>query len=414
MGKALTFLQPKFRTTIPENTAVGNRILALPTNRPGRYLRYSILDNSQAAFFTIGSLGEIILQKPLDYEKMSKHQFKVIASDGAVNASTEVDIDVVDINDWEPRFRQTHYDFVVPMDRKVTAEPIPLGKLEAADGDKDDDVSIMIRGAHANHFYLDVEGMLWLKSNLPSNATLMHLIATATDTGMPARSSSVPVTVTIEGMALAQQIWTPGVMGAFGVVLLFFLAVTVGMAAYIWRQKRPQSKNNRVHHSHDHSIASASNLVNHEKAMANGGTSHLSHSGNIRLANPLHNNNSIHLLNGVGTTASMSAGATSMITANLEREAQMQRDQDKDNYTATVRSNLLYFFFKQYFINFVDMLKNYRHYFAGVCSPRWSVRCSELCGQWVRNGSGLDIEFRSRSTSTTDNRLEYIASPPRG
>lgn len=339
LGKPLTFLQPKFHTTIPENTGVGNRILALPTNRPGRYLRYSILDSSQAAFFTIGSLGEIILQKPLDYEKMSKHQFKVIASDGAVNASTEVNIDVVDINDWEPRFRQTHYDFVVPMDRKATAEPIPLGKLEAADGDKDDEVSVLIRGAHANHFYLDVEGMLWLKSNLPRNATLMHLIATATDTGMPARSSSVPVTVTIEGMALAQQIWTPGVMGAFGVVLLLFVGVIVGMAAYIWRQKRPNSKN-RVHHSHDHSIASASNLVNHEKAMANGGTAHLSHSGNIRLANPLHNNNNNNLLNGVGPGSSMSVGA-SIITTNMEREAQIQREQEKDNYTATVRSNYL-------------------------------------------------------------------------
>lgn len=270
---------------------------------------------------------------------MSKHQFKVIASDGAVNASTEVNIDVVDINDWEPRFRQTHYDFVVPMDRKSTAEPIPLGKLEAADGDKDDEVSILIRGAHANHFYLDVEGMLWLKSNLPSNATLMHLIATATDTGMPARSSSVPVTVTIEGMALAQQIWTPGVMGTFGVVLLLFVGVIVGMAAYIWRQKRPNSKN-RVHTSHDHSIASASNLVNHEKAMANGGGAHLSHSGNIRLANPLlNNNNNNNLLNGGGLGSHMSNGA-SMIPANLERDAQMQREQEKENYTATVRSNI--------------------------------------------------------------------------
>lgn len=338
LGKPLTFLQPKFHTTIPENTGVGNRILALPTNRPGRYLRYSILDPSQARYFTIGSLGEIILQKPLDYEKMSKHQFKVLASDGAVNASTEVNIDVVDINDWEPRFRQTHYDFVVPMDRKETAEPIPLGKLEAADGDKDDEVSILIRGAHANYFYLDAEGMLWLKSNLPSNATLMHLIATATDTGMPARSSSVPVTVTIEGStALAQQIWTPGVMGAFGVVLLLFLAVTVGMAVYIWRQKKRPNSKNRVHHSHDHSIASASNLVNHEKAMANGAAAHLSHSGNIRLANPLHNNNNNNLLNGVGPGNGMSIGAT-MVTANLEREAQLQRDHDKDNYTATVRS----------------------------------------------------------------------------
>lgn len=270
---------------------------------------------------------------------MSRHKFEVMASDGSVNASTEVNIDVVDINDWEPRFRQSHYDFVVSKDRKDTAEPIPLGKLEAADGDKDDEVSILIRGAHANYFYLDVEGMLWLKSNLPSNATLMHLIATATDTGMPARSSSVPVTVTMESMALAQQLWTPAMLGIFGCVLALFVAVIVGMAAYIWRQKRPNAKN-RVHHSHDHSIASASNLVNHEKAMATGGTAHLSHSANIRLSNPLHNNNNINLLNGGGSGSSRSAGPSTILVAGMEREAQRQREQEKENYTATVRSKI--------------------------------------------------------------------------
>lgn len=317
---------------MPENLSIGNRLLALPTNRPGRYLRYSILDNQQTDFFAIGSLGEIILQKPLDYEKASKHTFNVMVTDGSANATTQVNIDVMDVNDWEPRFRQNHYDFVVPMQTPTeTNEPIPLGKLEAADGDKNDRVNIIIRGAHSHYFYIDAEGMLWLKRHLPNNATLMHLIATATDTGMPPRSSSVPVTITMEGIALAQHQWTPGVLGAFACILGLFIIVIVGMSVYIYKQKKPKAKN-RVH-SQDHSIASASNLVNHEKVNGN----HL-HSPNIRLANPLNNNHG-------GSNSSLSAGASTILAASLEREAKRQREREKENYTATVRSKFFFWGF---------------------------------------------------------------------
>lgn len=308
--------------------AIGNRLLALPTNRPGRYLRYSILDNQQSEFFAIGTLGEIILQKSLDYEKTAKHSFNVMATDGSANATTEVNIDVMDVNDWEPRFRQNHYDFIVPMHTaaSLSTEPIPLGKLEAADGDKNDRVNIMIRGAHSHYFFIDAEGMLWLKRHLPSNTTLMHLIATATDTGVPPRSSSVPVTITMEGIALAHANWTPGILGAFGCIFGLFFIVIIGMSVYIYKQKKPKTKN-RVH-SQDHSIASASNLVTHEKVNGN-------HLHSPRLANPLNNNHD-------GSNSSLSAGASTILAASLEREAQRQRDREKENYTATVRSEFFF------------------------------------------------------------------------
>lgn len=337
VGLPLNFLQQQFHTKVPESMSVGNRLLALPTNRPGRPLRYTILDNRESMYFSIGSLGEIILQKTLDYEKISKHTFNVMATDGTSNTTTQVNIDVMDVNDWEPRFRQNHYDFVVPPDSMAKHnEAIPLGKLEAADGDKNDKVNIVIRGAHAQHFYMDMQGMLWLKKHVP-NITLMHLIATATDTGMPPRSSSVPVTVTMEGVALAQYTWTPEIIGAFGVVFGLFLMVIIALSVYICKQRRPNGKN-RVHSHSEHSIASAANLVNHEKANGSG-------NNNIRVTNPLNNNN-----NHSGSGSSISAGASTILAASLEREAQRQREREKENYTATVRSknlihdyNFLYF-----------------------------------------------------------------------
>lgn len=322
INSRLTFLQSKFQTKVPENLNVGSRLLALPTNRPGRHLQYLISDQIAANRFSMGALGEIILQQPLDYEKSPQHTFTVMATDGISNATTEVNIDVMDVNDWEPRFRESHYEFVVS---KNVNEPMPLGKLEAADGDKNDAVSLVIRGAHAHYFDVDNEGMLWMKQ-MP-NVSLVHLIATATDTGIPPRSTSVPVTITMENIAMAHSNWASGVLGVFGAVIALFILVIAAMSIYIYKQKKPTGKN-RVH-SHDGSV-SAANLVNHEKVV--NGANFLGNS-NIRLANPLNNNN-----NHGGSGSSISAGASTILAASLEREAQREREREKDNYTATVRS----------------------------------------------------------------------------
>lgn len=111
---SLAFVQKKFFMRIREDTAVGNRILALPTNKPGKHLKYTIPDPVNSQFFNVGSLGEVVLSKPLDYEKMTRHDFQVFATDGMTNATAELSLEVIDVNDWEPRFRETHYEFVVP------------------------------------------------------------------------------------------------------------------------------------------------------------------------------------------------------------------------------------------------------------------------------------------------------------
>lgn len=112
------------------------------------------------------------------------------------------------------------------------------------------------------------------------------------------------------------------------------------MCTYLYKQKDPKiTGRNRVH-SHDHSATSASKLVaNGEHSGAANGNSdiHALKNPNLRLANPLTSlstlNNNNHL-NGSGS--SLSAGASTILAATLERES--QRDRDMENYTATVRS----------------------------------------------------------------------------
>ncbi|KAH8312521.1 hypothetical protein KR044_011236, partial [Drosophila immigrans] len=354
---SLTFVQKRFVMRIREDTAVGNRILALPTNKPGKHLKYTIADPINSQFFNVGSLGELVLAKPLDYEKMTKHEFQVIASDGLTNStSAEVTLEVIDVNDWEPRFRETHYEFMVPksslQSRADSFEGVLIGKVEAADGDRNDKLELSLRGQHAGLFEIDATGNIFMRpEQLQSlNESTVHLIAIATDSGVPPRSTSVPVSVTMEGLSLAQSTWNHSMLGMFGMIVGLFLLIIMALSCYIVRSKKQRKGSsgglslgrNRVH-SQAHSSVSSANLVTHEKLAGNGngasvtsgGVSvlHMKHAaGNsMALTNPI--NNGLHHV-GSGASSSMALGNAVNL---LERERERERERQRESYAATVR-----------------------------------------------------------------------------
>ncbi|XP_051862313.1 protocadherin gamma-B1 isoform X4 [Drosophila nasuta] len=355
---SLTFVQKRFVMRIREDTAVGNRILALPTNKPGKHLKYTIADPINSQFFSVGSLGELVLAKPLDYEKMTKHEFQVIASDGLTNStSAEVTLEVIDVNDWEPRFRETHYEFMVPksslQSRADSFEGVLIGKVEAADGDRNDKLELSLRGQHAGLFEIDATGNIYMRpEQLQSlNESTVHLIAIATDSGVPPRSTSVPVSVTMEGLTLAQSSWNNSMLGMFGMIVGLFLLIIMALSCYIVRSKKQRKGSsgglslgrNRVH-SQAHSSVSSANLVTHEKLAGNangasvtsGGVSvlHMKHAAgnNMTLTNPI--NNGLHHV-GSGASSSMALGNAVNL---LERERERERERQRESYAATVRS----------------------------------------------------------------------------
>ncbi|XP_034665586.1 protocadherin Fat 1 isoform X2 [Drosophila subobscura] len=351
----LSFVQKRFVMRIREDTAVGNRILALPTNKPGKHLKYTIADPVNSQFFSVGSLGELVLAKPLDYEKMTKHEFQVQATDGMTNSTAELTLEVIDVNDWEPRFRETHYEFMVPksslQSRTDTFEGVLIGKVEAADGDRNDKLELSLRGQHAGLFEIDATGNIYMRPEQLQglNESTVHLIAIATDTGVPPRSTSVPVSVTMEGLTLAQSGWNSNMLGMFGMIVGLFLMIIVALSCYIVRSKKQGKSSasalgigrNRVH-SQAHSSVSSANLVTHEKLAGNGngasvtsgGVSvlHMKHGGNITMANPM--NNGLHHV-ASGASSSMALGSSAAL---LERERERERERQRESYAATVRS----------------------------------------------------------------------------
>lgn len=237
-GIPLAFIQSRFMVKVREDLGIGSRILQLNTNHQGRGLRFYISDPMQEQYFSVGNMGEIVLKRQLDFENRTRHQFDVLASDGTSNATTTVLVEVLDVNDWEPRFRLSHYEFIVPKEMAASKsgsnEPLALGRLEAADGDRDDKLRFELKGQMAEMFDMDARGILWMRNAKP-NVSVVNLIATATDNGSPSRSSSVPVSVTMEGVQLAHTGWAPSVLTAFAIIMCLFVVTIMGMCIYIYK-----------------------------------------------------------------------------------------------------------------------------------------------------------------------------------
>jgi hypothetical protein len=201
----LRFSHRNYTAICAENAPEGQLIVTVHAQRivsVERSVSFQLLDD-HGAHFIISSGGEIRLQKALDYEKQRVHTFRVLASDGLNSDLCSVRVDVQDVNDHDPQFAQSYYSFYVPANRLRSNAPI--GELKASDADAGDRVQLSIKGPFAAHFRITVDGQLRLTSLVGLNVSQCHLIVQATDTGLPPRSTSVPVTVQFPAVALLRS-----------------------------------------------------------------------------------------------------------------------------------------------------------------------------------------------------------------
>ncbi|XP_026466769.1 protein dachsous-like [Ctenocephalides felis] len=348
----LIFLQSELNIDISEDSPVGTRLIMLPTNRPGDpAVRYSLIEAGCRGLFAISPAGEVLLKASLDYEVATKHRCHILATDGRANATALLDVSVVNVNDWEPRFRRAHYEFAAPglpgsKGTPTTSAGLLLGRLEAADGDRGDVLTLTLRGSYSSMFSLDPSGALFLRpgaietllggngksNNDSSGGVLVHLVATATDSGVPPRSSSVPVTVRVGGAPGAGAIgrgaptrggtladW--GLVTAFTALLGLFAVVIAALSVYIYKVKKPKRMSrNRIH-------------VNDTGGFLRSQQKPPQHTiGGLGMIGGALARSAGVSANGLGGSEStLSAGASTIIANSLERRAQA-------DYTATVRS----------------------------------------------------------------------------
>lgn len=204
-----------------------------------------------------------------------------------------------------------------------------IGKIEAADGDRNDKIELSLKGQHANMFEIDNVGNIFMRPDQNANMSIIHLVATATDTGDPPRSASVPVTITMEGLALPQMSWASSMWGMFGIISSVFIIIIMTLTCYIVKTKKTTKSRNRVHNQ-AHSTVSSANLVTHEKMASSGNGVHHMNGGNITMSNPISN---IH-----SQATSLGIAPSTILPPISDRERQ------RESYAATVRSeyNILF------------------------------------------------------------------------
>lgn len=233
----LQFIQKRFEARVREDVPTGARLIALPTNRPSeRLLKYSINDISTPDMFEIGQFGEVILKRPLDYEKAIRHTFQVTVTDGIANSSCEVVIDVINVNEWDPRFRQPYYKFKLPIMNELDnlTIPIALGKIEAADGDRNENINFNLRGQYSRHFAIDKSGVIWLRDPFDEmRRKEISLIATAVDSGQ--RSVSIPVTFTMEPDVVKSKV-SVSLFGILAALIICFILIVILISIVVYKR----------------------------------------------------------------------------------------------------------------------------------------------------------------------------------
>ncbi|XP_045471054.1 protocadherin-16 [Harmonia axyridis] len=240
VSDGIQFLHEVFFISVVESTPTGTVIATLANNRPGQSLKYYVSDQNILKTFALNTKGELSLKKMLDFEERPEYSFKVFATDGITNDSSLVNITVEDVNEWEPRFRYPHYEFY------ATGEPKELlGKIEAADGDKNDKITLTLLGVNASSFFITPMGELRLRGDGGRNTGSVSFEVVATDNGRPPKSSKVPVSVHFPGGENLAAVGTKRSGAGTSLLLvglgtsLTLLAVLVAfLVAYIYRSKR--------------------------------------------------------------------------------------------------------------------------------------------------------------------------------
>lgn len=69
-----------------------------------------------------------------------------------------MNITVGNVNEWEPRFRYPQYEFFIG-----SRSTDHIGKIEAADGDKNEKLKLTLSGLNASLFYITSFGDLKLR-----------------------------------------------------------------------------------------------------------------------------------------------------------------------------------------------------------------------------------------------------------
>ncbi|XP_071362567.1 protocadherin Fat 3 [Trachinotus anak] len=206
VNKAMpVFDKPFYGVTVREDVDISTSVLCINATSPeGQSVIFSITDGDPSFQFDIGfDTGVISVIYPLDYETMQYYRLTVKATDTLTGAKSEVDVDIVvlDVNDNPPLFQNNSYSTVLPENSMIGTTV-----LQVFAQDQDSEKNAIVRYQilsdiynSSDYFHIDSNSGLVFTARLLDYELVQryNFIVRATDSGEPALSSDVSVTVTV-------------------------------------------------------------------------------------------------------------------------------------------------------------------------------------------------------------------------
>ncbi|XP_054168820.1 protocadherin-like wing polarity protein stan [Oppia nitens] len=195
-----------YAITIPEDTPLGTTVLVIEATDAdvGQNARITFQMDDLSEFRIDANSGAIVTTKQLDREQTAGYTIAVTAIDNGVPPladTTNVEIEIGDVNDNSPQFKQTVYTASISEDAPIGSSVVQLG---ASDQDLGLNGQVRYTFAGGNDggssFVIDqTSGVVRTNKMLDRETTPVYqLTALAVDRGVPSMSSSVQINVQID------------------------------------------------------------------------------------------------------------------------------------------------------------------------------------------------------------------------
>ncbi|XP_068233350.1 neural-cadherin-like [Palaemon carinicauda] len=139
------FEQSLYEVELEEDEAINQTLLTLSAKDldEASQMFYEIVEGNEDKTFAIGNMtGQLVLAKPLDYEKRKKYDLRLVVSDGRHESDASIIINIRDINDNPPVFVRHLFEAWIAEedDRNL---PMHVLTVAVTDGDFDREKNIV-------------------------------------------------------------------------------------------------------------------------------------------------------------------------------------------------------------------------------------------------------------------------------
>ncbi|KAG8278057.1 Cadherin EGF LAG seven-pass G-type receptor 2 [Homalodisca vitripennis] len=221
------FSERTYSVTVPEDTAWSQSPIIATVKATdadeghNAAIRYAIIGgNTQGQFSIDSQSGEVSLMKPLDYENTRSFRINIRAQDGGSpgkSNTTLLLVNVKDINDNTPRFYTSLF-------QEAVSENVPVGysivRVQAYDADEGQNAELTYsvsgrdwEGGSTNDLPITVDNQTgWIHTtrllDRETHAKFQFQVL-ATDGGMPAKTATASVVITVQDVNDNDPVFSP-------------------------------------------------------------------------------------------------------------------------------------------------------------------------------------------------------------